>query len=591
MNETRTTTGIEDLDRLFSIVREMEREGRSFEDMINVLFLRNITIEGVESFLKYHLYSFGVRPEISYGAYGTMVQDVLAEDGLVQRTDPELIVLSLALEELDPAYGTVGWRAHAVQAELESLFEVLATQTRATIVVNTFIAPLYPELGIALDPDVSDATSQVALLNRFIVDFVRRRTPRFCVVDWDRYIRLLGTKAAIDDRCRYLWKAPFKKAFLNLYAEELARIVRALKGKAKKCLILDCDNTLWGGVIGEDGVDGIKLDGNSYPGKAFHDFQRNVLHLAERGVLIVLCSKNNEADVFEVLDNHPWCPIKRSHLAGWRINWQDKAANIVELADELNLGLDSFVLVDDNAAECELVRGLLPQVTVAQVPEKLHELPSLVLEQGWFDTLRVTDEDKHRAQLYQGESERKNARATFSSVDEYLASLSIVAVIHRVRSNEIARVAQLTQKTNQFNLTTRRYSEADVQAFANREDAVVLTLATRDRFGDLGLVGVLILERDGGVGRVDTFLMSCRVLGRGLEHAMVERCFETMRAAWGVETWRAEYIATRKNMQVADFWPLHGFVQTSGDRKSTVYQRAARAPAIAIPTHIAIRED
>src|SRR5262249_27162949 len=267
-----------------------------------------------------------------------------------------------------------------------------------------------------------------------------------------------------------------------------------------------------------------KLDRNDYPGKAFYDFHTSLLHLAERGVLIVLCSKNNEADVFEVLDEHPWCRLKRTHLSGWRINWQDKATNIVELADELNLGLDSFVLVDDSPAECELVRNLLPEVTVLSVPEKVYELPSLLLKQGLFDTLRLTDEDKGRARLYQSETQRKSSRGAFLSVDDYLASLETVAVIHRMTPAEGPRAAQLTQKTNQFNLTTKRYSEADMRTFAARTDAAVFTLSVKDRFGDLGLVGVAILERDGTAGRIDSFLMSCRVLGRGLERPVLAHC-------------------------------------------------------------------
>src|SRR6185295_8837749 len=362
--------------------------------------------------------------------------------------EPDLVVLSLTLAELDPSYGTPGWRADAALAELKNLFELLETRTRATIVLNTFISPLYPEFGIVPALDRSDVTSQVAALNRFIEDFVRDRAPRFCLTDWDAYLRIIGAKQALDDRGRYLWKAPFRKAFLNLYAQYLARIVRALKGRTKKCLILDCDNMLWGGVVGEDGMDGIKLDANEYPGKVFYDFQNSLLHLSERGVVIALCSKNNEADVLEVFDRHQSCRLKRSHLAAWRINWQDKAANIVELAEELNLGLDSFVFIDDSPVECDLIRKLLPDVTVVQVPEKLCDLPALVFEQGLFDNFRVTDDDRRRTRLYQGESQRKAARGAFASVEEYLSSLQTVASIHRVRPAEIARVAQLTQKTN-----------------------------------------------------------------------------------------------------------------------------------------------
>jgi FkbH-like protein len=255
------------------------------------------------------------------------------------------------------------------------------------------------------------------------------------------------------------------------------------------------------------------------------------------------------------------------------------------------LGLDSFVLVDDNPVECGLVRKLLPQVTVLQVPEKLYRLPFLALEQGLFDTIRLTDEDRKRALLYQGESQRKTERGAFANVEDYLSSLKTVACIHRARWAEIPRVAQLTQKTNQFNLTTKRYSERDVQAFAERQDAAVFTLSVHDRFGDLGLVSVLILERSGAVGRIDSFLMSCRVLGRGLECAILTHCLDIMGSTWNIDTWQAEYIPTRKNMQVADFWSMNGFVQAGEEEGRRTYVRDARASGTEIPSYVCVRED
>ncbi|MBK8286571.1 MAG: hypothetical protein IPK97_17850 [Ahniella sp.] len=309
-------------------------------------------------------------------------------------------------------------------------------------------------------------------------------------------------------------------------------------------------------MVGEDGVDGIQLDGHQYPGRAFVDFQTTVLHLAERGVMVTLCSKNNEGDVFEVLDKHPWSRIKRAHLAGWRINWNDKASNIVELAEELNLGLDSFVFIDDNPVECGLITQMLPQVTVLQVPKKLHELPALLLRDGLFDTLRFTEEDRKRAQLYQGESQRKSARGSFDSIDAYLQSLQTVAVINRASAASIPRIAQLTQKTNQFNLTTRRYSEQDIEAFIADPDAAVYSLTVRDRFGVLGLVGAQLIVgwRSDGTGRL-TLLMSRRVLGRRLEDAMIGYCFAEIRATRSGGRDGKPSIPTAKNAQVADFWP------------------------------------
>jgi FkbH-like protein len=569
----------------------MEREGRDLPEQVRVVFLRNITIEGIEAFLKYHLYARGVRPEIAFGGYGTIAQDVLAADSLVARTDPDVIVLSLMLEELDPMYGTPGWRCDSARGQLEGLFDVLISNTRATIAVNTFLSPLYPELGLALAPDRSDMSAQVTGLNEFVVEYVRGKAPRFCLTDWDRYLRLLGTEASLDYRYWYLSKAPFKKAFLNAYAQELSRIVLALKGRAKKCLVLDCDNTLWGGVIGEDGIDGIKLDRNEYPGKAYYDFHTSVLHLAERGVLIALCSKNNEADVFEVLDEHPWCRIKRSHLAGWRVNWEDKVSNLAALAETLNVGLDSFVAVDDNPMECGLIRQMLPQVTVLQVPEKLYTYPQLVLKDGLFDTLRLTDEDKKRAKLYQSESTRQGARGEFGTVEDYLASLETVARIHRALPNEIPRVAQLTQKTNQFNLTTRRYSEQQIQAFISREDHAVFTLAVKDKFGELGLVGVLILGRQDNIGQIDTFLMSCRALSRSLESVMIAHCLKLMQSIWNIDCWQAEYIPTRKNPQVADFWLVNGFTETGNLEGHKTYRLDARSCRLTLPPYISVRQD
>jgi FkbH-like protein len=590
MEEIATPASANDLNAVFTAVSRLEREAR-FDHVARVVLLRNITIEGLDTFLKFHLYSSAIRAEVVFGGYGTMMQDALADDGPFRKGDPDLVVLSLTLDDLDPAYGTPGWRAEAAQSELKNLFELLERRTRATIVVNTFISPLYPESGLVPAPDCSDATSQISALNRFVQDFVRERAPRFCLADWDRYLRILGAKEALDHRCHHLWKAPFKKAFLNLYAQDLSRIVRALRGCTKKCLVLDCDNTLWGGIVGEDGIDGIKLDRNEYPGKVFHAFHNSLLHLAERGVLIALCSKNNEADVFEVMDKHPWCRLKRSHLAAWRINWQDKTENIVELAEELNLGLDSLVFIDDNPVERDLVRKVLPDVTVLQVPEKLYDLPSLVFELGLFDNIRLTDEDKRRTRLYQSESQRKAACGAFKSVDEYLASLQTVASIHRVRPAEIARVAQLTQKTNQFNLTTRRYSERDIEALAERQDAAAFSLSVHDRYGDLGLVGVMVLERNGVIGRIDTCLMSCRALGRGLERAMVARCLDVMGRAWDVQKWQAEYIPTRKNMQVADFWTKNGFVPMGERADRKTYVRDAREGGGAIPAYICVQED
>ena len=285
----------------------MEAEASGFADEIRVLFLRQITVEGIDALVKHRLLQDRIRTTVEFGGYGSMVQDVLAEDGPVATTNPDLIVLALSLEAMDQKYGQPGWQINNVRDQLIELLELLENKTDATIAVHTFIPPVWSEQGLLAGADGVDLGAQVVELNRFILEFVNRKRPRFVLTDWDRYLRVLGADSALDERGRYLWSAPFRRPFLDLWANQLSRVVCALKGRTKKVLVLDCDNTLWGGVVGEDGVDGIELDPNNYPGRAFVDFQKTVLHLAGRGVLITLCSKNNESDVFEVLDHHPAC--------------------------------------------------------------------------------------------------------------------------------------------------------------------------------------------------------------------------------------------------------------------------------------------
>ncbi|MFQ6023271.1 MAG: HAD-IIIC family phosphatase [Acidiferrobacterales bacterium] len=550
------------LPSLLSAVNRADATDLGLETAASIHFLRNYTIELIEPFLKYYLYKEEIKPFIVFGGYNTFRQELLDEDSHVHQK-PDLIVLSLMLDQLDPSYGTRTWTAEKTKEHVQELFELVAANSESTVAVNTFIPPFYREQGITMMPTLPDFERGVCDLNLQIRKFVANNSSKFFLMDWERFLRILGEENSIDYRYWYLSKAPFKKHFLNLYAREITRLVRAMKGKGKKCLVLDCDNTLWGGVIGEDGPRGIKLDPNDWPGNAFYDFQKTVLALFGRGVLIILCSKNNEQDVWDVLDNHPHCLLKREHLAAWRINWDNKANNLVSLAEELNVGIESFVFVEDSPAECELVRQNLPSVTVLPVPENLYTYPNIVLEDGLFDTLSLTQEDKQRTVQYQQTRKRQVQKNMFTNIDDYLTSLEMEAGIHEAKIHEIPRIAQLTQKTNQFNLTTRRYSETHVETLLNSDDAAIFTLTARDKFGDLGLTGVLIAKHVEAAGFVDTLLLSCRILGRELEQLFVDRCMSILEDKWSLENWQAEYIATEKNQHVANFWEQIGFTSTS----------------------------
>ncbi len=535
-------------------------------------FLRNFTIEGIEPFIQYHCLKSGLKPQVIFGNYDMVHQEVLDRSSHLYSSSPDIIVSALYLDTYLPDGWRASWIADDVMTLLCGLFTDIAHNTDAIIAVNTFIPPFYTDLGISAVKDSTSHHNEVLKLNEFIREYVHANPARFILIDWERFLRILGANESMDYRFWYMSKSPFKKSFLDIYAQELVKIANALKGKSKKCLILDCDNTLWGGVIGEDGLRGIKLSRYSYPGNIFWEFQKSVLRLQERGVLIAICSKNNEQDVWEVFDDHSDCILKREHLSSWRINWNDKASNIKSLAAELNLGIDSFVFVDDNPVECGLIRDMLPEVTVLQVPDKLYTYPQLLNRDGLFDTLTVSAEDRQRSELYRNEVNRKHEQTKFETIDQYLASLSLSITVHHVKDDEIPRVAQLTQKTNQFNLTTRRYSEAKIKALCNNSDSAVMSLFVRDKFGESGLTGVLIARQEGDIGIIDLLLMSCRILGRNIEHAFVQQSLALIEQTWGEKRWRAEFIPTQKNQQVAAYWPSIGFMELDRKNGSIFYE-------------------
>ena len=335
----------------------------------------------------------------------------------------------------------------------------------------------------------------------------------------------------------------------------------------KKCLILDLDNTLWGGILGEDGVDGIKIGGD-YPGNAYSYWQRSLLQLAHNGVILAICSKNNENDVEEAWANNPHLILKREHFSAVRINWQDKATNITAIAEELNIGLDSMVFVDDNPGERELVKQLLPQVEVPDFPDKPYLLMPFFksLVEKYFRIYAVTDEDRAKTAQYQANALRNAEQSRFSDLEGYLYSLDMRLDISPADEHNLPRIAQMTQKTNQFNLTTRRYSETDVQ---QRLDAGwhIFCMNVSDRFGDSGITGTVFLEPiDDITVNIDTLLLSCRILGKGIEDAFVKTVLNLLRLD-GYRKVTADYLPTSKNGQTADFYDRMGMtvVRTADD--------------------------
>jgi FkbH-like protein len=373
-----------------------------------------------------------------------------------------------------------------------------------------------------------------------------------------------GADHAFDTRFYFRAKAPYTSSFLNQLACEVALATRNFGQVFYKVLVLDCDNTLWGGIVGEDGPEGIQLNRYSFPGNVFWTVQQQLVELERQGVLICLCSKNNAADVAEVINFHPDMVLREEYVVAKKINWQDKPANIRALATELNLGLDSFVFLDDSAFEVSAVQQQLPQVRVFQVPEALHDYPRMLRDQVIPLLLAggVSSESHGKTQQYRNLSEAAQLKASFASHDDYLRSLNLVLNVQRDALNQVPRITELMAKSNQFNLTTERLTAGAIASLMARSDATVYSFSVTDRLAQHGLTGVLITEDENEVVIVHSFLMSCRVIGRGVEFA-VWREVVSDALTRGKQRLKATYRASEKNAQVADFYDQLGLARTS----------------------------
>ena len=365
-------------------------------------------------------------------------------------------------------------------------------------------------------------------------------------------------KERIDWKYYFLYQMPLNPKLASHFSTWLCRQFEMIEMKRKKCIVLDLDNTIWGGIAGEDGMAGIQL-GNDYPGNAYAFFQKYLLELGKNGILLTVCSKNNETDILEVWEKHSALLLRKEHIVAYRINWHIKPDNIKEIAAELNIGLDSIVFIDDNPAERELVKQMLPQVEVPDFPTQPYLFPEFAktLTYQYFSAYRLTKEDISKTQQYKENAQRIQFQHQFTDFDNYLRSLEIELTIEPADDFNVERLAQLTQKTNQFNLTTRRYTETDIRNFV-RTGGQVYGLRVKDRFGDNGLTGLIITEIKQNKAKIDTFLLSCRILGKKIEDVFIRYILMKLKNS-GIDEVEACYITTAKNGHVADFYDETGF--------------------------------
>ena len=531
-------------------------EGNIQSKPYEIGILSNVTVNSLKEILEYSCRINRIEPKIEFGNFDNIAQDSASlkdKDLNIVIYDVLNIVdqVSEFFEDLeDEKYNSL---INKLFTEIDIIFENLSNT--ASVIFSSF-SSLYYNYN---NTKFSRIEIFVKELNTYVE---QKKTSNVSIINIDKIFALLGFNKSIDYRFYYSSKAPYTFAFLKNYVSAIEPIILQNSGKLKKAIIFDCDNTLWKGVIGEDGIDSIDMSPSSNLGKYYHLVQRIAVFLSKRGVIIGLCSKNNENDVLEVFRNHRDIILKEEHIVIKKVNWDDKASNIREIASDLNIGLDSMIFVDDSNFEINLINEKVPEILTIQVPITLSDYPEILLRNVYnYFNLVLNSDDARKTEMYKQQFEREKNKITFSSIEDYLASLEIELTVVKNDKSYIPRIAQLTQKTNQFNLTTHRYTESQLEYFTSDNKHFVYAMFVKDKFGDNGLTGVCVVKEDENNSKnviLDSFLMSCRIIGRNIEFVFIGYIIKEL-ANKGYKTLDSDYIQSSKNALVENFYDKVGF--------------------------------
>lgn len=515
----------------------------------------------------------GVHIELWTGDYDNYVSEIMDDDSPLYEFGPELCFV-LGSEKRCRYTGKstdqiVQQEAEADQivSELLSLAARIHEKSHSEVVIGNFRLPPYFDPGPMRN---SGLTSDYSF-RKFVNYRLGQNLPAYAhICDIEFLANRLGTLRATDERTWFESKQPFSTDLMVDVAREFAVLAGSLKKAAKKVIVLDLDNTLWGGVVGDDGLEGIEVGTTSPRGEAYRDFQQNLLDLSKRGVLLAVCSKNDHEKAVEPFLKHPEMVLRLSNIVNFKANWEPKSENIRQMATELNLGLDSFVFLDDNPAEIDIVRQFVPEVTAIWLGEDPSTYSATLKNCRHFELRSVTKEDLERVKLYQQEAKRQELQSTSTDMGVYLTSLEMTATISPFTSIDVPRITQLINKSNQFNLTTRRRGESEVQALMASPEHSSFTIRLSDRFGDHGLIAIVVTKIEGDELHVDTWLMSCRVLKRQVEEITLNEIVRLARER-GARRVVGSYKPTVKNGMVKDLYPRFGFAPGEATQESFDY--------------------
>ena len=533
---------------------------------MKVAFLSNYTVDFIVKEFSKRLKENSIQFETYVSGFNQYVQEILGEDNSFYKFNPDVVFLSVDLgflveDILDHQFEESGAKIYSdVENRFQQLLSLISKLRSKLPNSHIFIDNFYLSTNYlfkTLEGNSHYSTKNISeKLNLQFEKFISENKG-IRLIDIASLFQKYGEEELLDSRMYYIAKSNFSKSGSEKLAGLYLSHIKAYSGLRKKLIVLDLDNTLWGGIIGEDGIENIVLS-NDGAGKAFYDFQKELLKLHRQGILLAVCSKNAEDIALDAIKNHPYMVLREEHFAAVRINWNDKVQNIKSIAQELNLGVDSFVFLDDSVFERGLVKNQLPEIEVPELPEDSMYFVDFLKSLDAFNFHSLTDDDFKRNESYATNRQRKKLEETFTDTTSYLKSLEMQVIIREMDDFSFPRIVQLIQKTNQFNLTTRRYTEAEVRKFAADPKYKILQMTVKDKFGDYGIVAVAILKFNDSKLYIDTFLMSCRVLGRNVETALLSYI---TKLAEGENFFliEGEILPTEKNEPCRDLYVKHGF--------------------------------
>jgi len=563
---------------------------RELGKKLRIAFLASSTIKGFEETMRVKCYQKGIDCITYVGNYNQYNQEILNQDSGLYQFKPDITFLVLDTRHI---LGEHFFSWYSVprsdrkeltdikHKEIQNICRTFQENFDSKLVVTSLQIPNYSPYGISEGGDYGLKDVIYKINHKLLNEFQEHSSQKIFIYDFNEFVSKFGENNVFNYKQFFSGDIKISIEYIPKFVNELMGYVYAISGITKKCIVLDLDNTLWGGVIGEDGFDNIKL-GDNPVGRSFAEFQRRLLALNKRGIILAINSKNNFDDAIEVIQKHPNMILKEENFACVKINWDDKVVNLQKIAEELNIGLDSMVFFDDDPINQEYVRESLPGILVVDLPKDSSQYPQIITEMREFDVLNITEEDTKRSDMYLGQKKRKELENEVGDFNEFLKQMNIEVEVKKADSFSIPRISQLTLKTNQFNLTTRRYQQEEVSKFSSSEDKIVECVKVSDKFGDNGITGTYIIEkRDNDEWIIDTFLLSCRIMGRGVEEVMMNKIIEKAKSS-GIKKIKGEFIPTAKNKPAENFYEKLGF------KKENEFWIFNTDDTIRIPEHIKV---